>query len=95
MGERAGRHRTQPFCQITDILAHAAANPARGTQGVALHAIDQPSIDGVNTWFVSQAVASLGIKVALSGLGGDVPRVRRLAHPAANEPDLKQHQSTP
>jgi UDP-glucuronate 4-epimerase len=163
-----------PFCQITDILAHAAANPARGTQGDALDAIgaavrdsiaahhvadvpvgmflsagidsalitelsvahgerphtltlafaeyvgsandesplaeqlaaqlgtrhatvmvrkedfqaqrdqllaamDQPSIDGVNTWFVSQAAASLGIKLALSGLEGDEPRMRRMA----------------
>jgi asparagine synthase (glutamine-hydrolysing) len=161
-----GAAEPEPFCQITDILAHAAANPARGTQGDALDAIgatmrdsiaahhvadvpvgmflsagidsalitalssahgerphtltlafaeyvgsandesplaeqlaaqfgtrhatvmvrkedfmeqreqmlaamDQPSIDGVNTWFVSQAAASQGIKVALSGLGGD------------------------
>lgn len=36
-----------------------------------LAAMDQPSIDGVNTWFVTRAAASLGIKVALSGLGGD------------------------
>ena len=41
------------------------------TLGDALHAMDQPSIDGVNTWFVSRAAASQGIKVALSGLGGD------------------------
>ncbi len=34
-------------------------------------AMDQPSIDGVNTWFVSKAAAELGLKVALSGLGGD------------------------
>lgn len=32
-------------------------------------AMDQPSIDGVNTWFVSKAAH--GLKVALSGLGGD------------------------
>lgn len=182
----------QPFCRITDILAHAAANPARGTQGDALDAIgaaardsiaahhvadvpvgmflsagidsalitalssahgerphtltlafaeyvgtpndesplaeqlaaqfgtrhatvmvrkadfieqrdqllaamDQPSIDGVNTWFVSQAAASQGIKVALSGLGGDelfasypsfaeLPRIRNLARPFARWP---------
>jgi asparagine synthase (glutamine-hydrolysing) len=181
-----------PFCQITDILAHAAANPARGTQGDALDAIgaavrdsiaahhvadvpvgmflsagidsalitalsvahgerphtltlafaeyvgsandesplaeqlaaqlgtrhatvmvrkadfmeqreqllaamDQPSIDGVNTWFVAQAAASQGIKVALSGLGGDelfasypsfadLPRIRNLARPFARWP---------
>lgn len=34
-------------------------------------AMDQPSIDGVNTWFASKAVAELGYKVVLSGLGGD------------------------
>lgn len=36
-----------------------------------LHAMDQPSIDGVNAWFVAKAAASRGLKVALSGLGGD------------------------
>jgi asparagine synthase (glutamine-hydrolysing) len=36
-----------------------------------LAAMDQPSIDGVNTWFVSKAAAEAGLKVALSGLGGD------------------------
>lgn len=30
-----------------------------------------PSIDGVNTYFVSRAAAEAGMKVALSGLGGD------------------------
>jgi asparagine synthase (glutamine-hydrolysing) len=34
-------------------------------------AMDQPSIDGVNTWFVSKAAHDAGLKVALSGLGGD------------------------
>jgi asparagine synthase (glutamine-hydrolysing) len=36
-----------------------------------LQAMDQPSIDGVNTWFVSKAAAEAGLKVALSGVGGD------------------------
>ena len=176
-----GAAEPQPFCRITDILAHAAANPARGTQGDALDAIgaamrdsiaahhvadvpvgmflsagidsalitalssahgerphtltlafaeyvgtpndespmaeqlaaqlgtrhatvmvrkadfieqreqllaamDQPSIDGVNTWFVSQAAASQGIKVALSGLGGDGPRIHNLARNRLSSP---------
>jgi asparagine synthase (glutamine-hydrolysing) len=34
-------------------------------------AMDQPTIDGVNTWFVSKAAAELGLKVAVSGVGGD------------------------
>lgn len=36
-----------------------------------LDAMDQPSIDGVNTWFVSKAARERGLKVAVSGLGGD------------------------
>jgi asparagine synthase (glutamine-hydrolysing) len=36
-----------------------------------LEAMDQPSIDGVNAWFVSKAAKEAGLKVALSGLGGD------------------------
>lgn len=34
-------------------------------------AMDQPSIDGINTWFASKAAAERGYKVALSGVGGD------------------------
>jgi asparagine synthase (glutamine-hydrolysing) len=36
-----------------------------------LSAMDQPSIDGVNSYFVSMAARKTGLKVALSGLGGD------------------------
>jgi asparagine synthase (glutamine-hydrolysing) len=36
-----------------------------------LAAMDQPSIDGINTWFASKACAEAGLKVAISGLGGD------------------------
>jgi asparagine synthase (glutamine-hydrolysing) len=36
-----------------------------------LASMDQPSIDGVNTYLVSHAAAQAGMKVALSGLGGD------------------------
>ena len=34
-------------------------------------AMDQPSIDGANTYFVAKEAAAMGLKVALSGLGGD------------------------
>lgn len=36
-----------------------------------MNAMDQPTIDGLNTWFVSKAAKEFGLKVAISGLGGD------------------------
>jgi asparagine synthase (glutamine-hydrolysing) len=37
----------------------------------AITALDQPTMDAVNTYFVSWAARKVGLKVALSGLGGD------------------------
>jgi asparagine synthase (glutamine-hydrolysing) len=37
----------------------------------AIRAMDQPTIDGVNTYFISRQTRAAGVKVALSGLGGD------------------------
>src|SRR5437764_2628433 len=34
-------------------------------------AMDQPTIDGINTWFISKAAREQGLKAAISGLGGD------------------------
>jgi asparagine synthase (glutamine-hydrolysing) len=50
--------------------------PLRGEDMLArldevLVALDQPTMDGVNTYFVSWAARQVGLKVALSGLGGD------------------------
>ncbi len=39
--------------------------------GEAVGALDQPSMDGINSYFVSWAARQAGLKVALSGLGGD------------------------
>lgn len=64
-----------------------------------LDSMDQPSIDGVNSYFVSMATARAGFKVAISGLGGDelfgsypsfsqVPRLARQCSLAGNVPWL-------
>lgn len=37
----------------------------------AVGALDLPTIDGINTYFVSVSARQAGLKVALSGLGGD------------------------
>jgi asparagine synthase (glutamine-hydrolysing) len=34
-------------------------------------AMDQPTVDGVNTYFVSKAAKQVGVTVVLSGIGGD------------------------
>lgn len=36
-----------------------------------LRAMDQPSVDGINSYIVSEASTNAGLKVAISGLGGD------------------------
>ncbi len=37
----------------------------------AIGAMDQPTVDGINTWFISRSARQAGWKVALSGVGGD------------------------
>src|SRR5208282_2480728 len=47
------------------------ASEFRTERDLVLGAMDQPTTDGVNTYFVSKAAAAAGLKVALSGVGGD------------------------
>lgn len=37
----------------------------------SLSSMDQPTIDGINTYLISRSAKEVGLKVALSGLGGD------------------------
>jgi asparagine synthase (glutamine-hydrolysing) len=64
-----------------------------------LAAMDQPSIDGVNSYFVAKAAHDAGLKAALSGLGGDelfagyidfrtIPRMVRCLRPLSLIPGL-------
>ena len=48
-----------------------AAADFASQRGALMAAMDQPSIDGINSYFVAGAAAARGLKVALSGLGGD------------------------
>ena len=68
---------------VTESDFFAAIDPA-------IHAMDLPTIDGINTYFVSERTRAAGVKVVLSGLGGDemfagyssfrtVPRMERFA----------------
>ena len=61
--------------------------------------MDQPSVDGLNSWLVARAAASQGLKVSLSGIGGDeflggystfvtVPTWYHRLRPAASLPGL-------
>ncbi len=67
----------------------------------ALLAMDQPTIDGVNTYLVSERTRATGVKVALTGLGADemfagysnfrrVPRMERFSQRFGRLPRFAQ-----
>jgi asparagine synthase (glutamine-hydrolysing) len=81
------------------IVRHVGEREFQDDLPAILDAMDQPSIDGINTWFVSKAAREAGLKVAISGLGGDellagypsfvdVPRWRRRFGPLAAVPGI-------
>ena len=91
--ETAGLFGTRHF------TAWIGADQFARERAALLQAMDQPTVDGVNTYFVSRMAAEQGLKVALSGLGGDelfggypsfrqLPVVARLLGPFAWTPRL-------
>jgi asparagine synthase (glutamine-hydrolysing) len=62
VAQRAGTQHTEVPLQGRDMLARVDE---------AISALDQPTMDGINTYFVSWAAREVGLKVALSGLGSD------------------------
>jgi len=62
VAQRAGTNHAEIPLQGKDMLARVDE---------AIAALDQPTMDGINTYFVSWAAREVGLKVALSGLGSD------------------------
>jgi len=67
--DAAGRTAARLGTIHSELTLSGAEMTARLDEAVA--AFDQPSMDGVNTYFVSWAARQAGLKVALSGLGSD------------------------
>ncbi len=83
--------------RVQHIIRRVDAREFQNDLPALLAAMDQPSIDGVNTWFVAKAAREAGLKVAISGIGGDelfagyssfqdLPRWRRRYGPFAAVP---------
>ena len=62
IAERFGTEHHEVFLSENDLLSMLPQ---------ALVAMDQPTMDGINSYVISRAVKQAGITVALSGLGGD------------------------
>jgi asparagine synthase (glutamine-hydrolysing) len=62
MAQRAGSEHTEIPVTGSDLLSML---------NQALDSLDQPTIDGMNTYIVSRVARQVGLTVALSGVGGD------------------------
>ena len=88
VARQLGTSHTQAHIEPDDVLSSLPE---------IIGAMDQPTVDGVNTWTVSRAAHQAGLVVALSGVGGDelfggypsfsmVPRARSVARLTARVP---------
>jgi asparagine synthase (glutamine-hydrolysing) len=62
VAKQYGTHHHTAWVTKQDFLKHCDA---------ICKAMDQPSIDGINSYFVSKVASESGLKVVISGLGGD------------------------
>jgi asparagine synthase (glutamine-hydrolysing) len=94
LAEEVARHYRSQHCTI-----QVSKQDFQDVLPALLDAMDQPSIDGVNSYFVCKAAKQAGLKVVLSGLGGDelfggypgfqqIPRLVRNVRPFAALPGL-------
>jgi len=56
---------------VEHTVVPVSAAGAVSSVGTFMDDMDQPTVDGLNSWIISRAVRNAGIVVALSGLGGD------------------------
>jgi asparagine synthase (glutamine-hydrolysing) len=56
---------------VPHTIASIALGHAHETIPAFLAAMDQPTVDGINTWLVTETTRRAGLKVVISGLGGD------------------------
>ncbi len=69
--ETEASRRTAQMLGITHKVIHMPASRTAQSLNHAVWAMDQPTVDGLNAYWISRAAAEAGFKVALSGQGGD------------------------
>jgi asparagine synthase (glutamine-hydrolysing) len=69
--ESASSQRTADLLGISRKVIKLPAAEMKDSLDHAFWAMDQPTVDGLNAYWISRAAASAGFKVALSGQGGD------------------------
>jgi asparagine synthase (glutamine-hydrolysing) len=63
--------RTADILGVSHRTTYLSASEMAGSIDHALWAMDQPTMDGLNTYWISRVAAEAGFKVALSGQGAD------------------------
>jgi asparagine synthase (glutamine-hydrolysing) len=69
--ESDSSERTAKLLGISRRMIRLSASQMVESLDHAFWAMDQPTVDGLNTYWISRAAAEAGFKVALSGQGGD------------------------